>query len=320
MHTHLIYGAILSISLIGAFMTWTEEPDPISGDEIELITGNKEDLQEIEWISPKNYVRISKKEKSSTDGSLWVFYKEEEKDIKKNFKASSAGEKLFANYSPLTAIRKLDAPSAEKLVEIGLQDPKTTVTITRNDRKRVLEIGNEAYGTKDVYVRDSNSGQVYLVDDEKFRTLQHAKSRLPNRDLWSFDTMYDIKKATIQTDDVPQIVFEHKNHQDKQNARWERIGNNIENNDSTTEQITTWISKIIALRGGEYIEIDEKDVLLKLKFSLIVQIEDTQESLKIYTQDEKWYANSTFSEGFVLLASRNIEGLYSDIPSISKME
>ena len=61
MQTHLIYGAILGISLIGAFMTWTEEPDPISGDEIELLLGKKEDLQEIEWNSPNNFVRISKK-------------------------------------------------------------------------------------------------------------------------------------------------------------------------------------------------------------------------------------------------------------------
>ena len=86
MQSHFIYGAILSVSLLGAFLTWTEEPDPISGDEIELLSGKKDDLQEIEWNSPKNFVRISKKEKNENK-SLWVFYKEEEKDIKKNFKA-----------------------------------------------------------------------------------------------------------------------------------------------------------------------------------------------------------------------------------------
>ena len=319
MQTHLIYGAILGISLIGAFITWTAEPNTISGDEIELLPGKKEDLQEIEWNSPTSFVRITQKENDGSNESLWVFYKEEEKSIKKNFKASSAGDKLFSSYSPLTVIRKLDAPSAEKLVEIGLQDSKTTVTIKRNDRSRVLEIGNEAYGTKDVYVRDTNSGQVYLVDDEKFRTLQHAKSRLPNHDLWSLNDIYKVQHATLITENQAQITFEHKNHQDKQNARWEqRTGKGIENADSRTEQITTWMSKIIALRAGEYEEIDEKD--LQLKFSLTFHIEENQETLKVYMQNEDWYANSTFSEGFVQLTSRSIEGLYSDIPSISQLQ
>jgi hypothetical protein len=318
MQSHFLYGAILSVSLLGAFLTWTEEPDPISGDEIELLSGKKDDLQEIEWNSPKNFVRISKKEKSNNE-SLWVFYKEEEKDIKKNFKASAAGSSLFSNYSPLTAIRKLESPSAEKLVEIGLQDPQTTVTVKRNDRTRILEIGNEAYGTKDLYVRDTNSGQVYLVDDEKFRTLKYAKTRLPNRSIWSFDTMYEIQKATLLTDTNAQIQFEHENNQDKQNARWNRSGTNTEEKeDSTTEQITTWMSKITGLRGGEYIDLDEKD--LSFKFSLQIQIEDKKETLKIYTLKDDWYAHSSFSEGFMKLVTRNIEGLYSDIPSISNLE
>ena len=318
MQTHLIYGAILGVSLIGAFITWTAEPNTISGDEIELLIGKKEDLQEIEWNSPTSFVRITQKENDESKESFWVFYKEEEKNIKKNFKASEAGDKLFSSYSPLTAIRKLDAPSAEKLVEIGLQDPKTTVTIKRNDRSRVLEIGNEAYGTKDVYVRDTNSGQVYLVDDEKFRTLKHAKSRLPNHNLWSVNDIYQVQKATLITENQAQITFEHKNHQDKQNARWERIGNDKENKEATMEQITTWMSKTISLRAGEYEEIDEKD--LQLKFSLTFHIEENKETLKVYMQNEEWYANSTFSEGFVQLTSRSIEGLYSDIPSISQLE
>ena len=47
MKSHFLYGAILGVSLLGAFLTWTEEPDPISGDEIELLSGKLEDLQEI---------------------------------------------------------------------------------------------------------------------------------------------------------------------------------------------------------------------------------------------------------------------------------
>ena len=317
MQSHILYGAILGVSLLGAFLTWTEEPDPISGDEIELLSGKKDNLQEIEWSSPKNFVRIAKKA-NSTNESLWVFYKEEDKDVRKNFKASNAGDALFTSYSPLTAIRKLEAPSAEKLVEIGLQDPQTTVTVKRNDRTRVLEIGNEAYGTKDLYVRDTNSGQVYLVDDEKFRTLKYAKSRLPNRSVWSFDTVYDIEKATLKTNTNAQIQFEHENNQDKQNARWKRIRGENKGNDSTTEQITTWMSKIAGLRGGEYTELDEKD--LSFQFSLKVQFEDQEELLKIYTLQENWYATSTFSEGFMKLVTRNIEGLYSDIPSISSLD
>ena len=317
MQSHFIYGTILGVSLLGAFLTWTEEPDPISGDEIELLSGKLEDLQEIEWNSPKNFVRISKKDETPST-SLWVFYKEEEKDIKKNFKASKAGSSLFNNYSPLTAIRKLEAPSAEKLVEIGLQDPETTVTVKRNGRNRVLEIGNEAYGTKDLYVRDTNSGQVYLVDDEKFRTLKYAKTRLPNRNIWSFESMYDIQKATLQTDTNAQIQFEHENHQDKENARWNRIGKRPEEKESSTEQVTTWMSKISTLRGGEYTELDEKD--LTFQFSLQVNIGEQKETLKVYRLQEDWYANSTFSEGYMKLVTRSIEGLYSDIPAISNLE
>ena len=72
MQSHFLYGAILSVSLLGAFLTWTEEPDPISGDEIELLSGKKDDLQEIEWNSPKNFVRISKKEKNENNGNCII--------------------------------------------------------------------------------------------------------------------------------------------------------------------------------------------------------------------------------------------------------
>ena len=115
-----------------------------------------------------------------------------------------------------------------------------------------------------------------------------------------------------------QIQFEHENHQDKENARWNRIGTPSEEMDSSREQVTTWMSKITSLRGGEYTELDEKD--LTFQFSLQVQVGDQEETLKVYTLKDDWYANSTFSEGYMKLVTRSIEGLYSDIPSISNLK
>ena len=93
--------------------------------------------------------------------------------------------------------------------------------------------------------------------------------------------MYDIQKASLQTDTNAQIQFEHENHQDKENARWNRIGTPPEEMDSSREQVTTWMSKIQVCEVENIQRLDEKD--LTFQFSLQVKVGDQEETLKVYT-------------------------------------
>ena len=83
----------------------------------------------------------------------------------------------------MVAIRSLNAEI--DLATLGLDEPSATLTVTSKGQERLFSIGDEAYGTKDLYVRDDASQEVFLIDDSKLRNLRQARTTLPNRAIFS---------------------------------------------------------------------------------------------------------------------------------------
>ena len=218
---------------------------------------------------------------------------------------------MFKDLSPLMAIRKLEAPSSEKLAEIGLSQPKTSLVVTRKGTKRELTVGNEAYGTRDLYVQEKNSGVVFLVDDEKFRALKYASSRLPDRKLWAMEKPEIALRAKLTNAEGTEQIFEQKNAVDRSKSFWFRAGEAEEKD----EQVNTWLGKILKLNGARYTDLSQDNI--ELQFTLELSEENNnKEKLTVVKSDDEWYAQSAYTRGYLKLSKRSIEELHQDLPDL----
>jgi len=228
------------------------------------------------------------------------------------FMAGAAGQKLLDALAPLMAKRLIEL-SGDKVSEFGLDDPTAVLTIRREGKPdKVLEIGGEAYGVKDRYVRDTDSGKVYLVDDQTFKPLQYAKSRLPERNLIPTDKD-DVATVAVQGSGQ-QLTLEHKNADDKDAAFWA-----LQGADQPNDVAEAWLDKVFRLRSAGYVQTADIPTGLTTAFTLNVTGADgvaTQVTVSSGNNPdgkETWYAKSTHTRDLVklhkVLASEAAEDL-----------
>jgi hypothetical protein len=168
------------------------------------------------------------------------------------FKGGEAADALLDSLSPLFALRVLPNVDAEKLVELELAEPEAWVEVQRKGRTQKLEIGGEAYGTRDRYVRDVESGEVYMVDADVLRPLAHAKSRLPDRKLIGLE-----EEAIIQvmlSGSEGDVTMVQQNRDDRKRAFWA----NAADTTRSVEMYENWLDKLFRLRALSYVQPDDK--------------------------------------------------------------
>ncbi len=230
------------------------------------------------------------------------------------FKAGEAGDKLLDSLSPLLALRQLTDVPPEKMATLGLDTSKETLEVVRNGRSRVLEVGGEAYGSKDRYVRDKESGEIYLLDDELLRPLKYAKTRMPDRALFSIAE--DKIESAVITGGMRSLDVQHKNAQDKEKASWVRAASP----DAVAEQLETWMDKALQLKSSAFVAPDDMPVDLQDRFQLTIKGSDGRtETLQVQQSAEKgdWYARSEHTRGLVKLLKGPTSSLYDDVEAVT---
>ena len=193
----------------------------------------------------------------------------------------------------------------------GFQEISTLQYLLISRTKRELAIGNEAYGTRDLYVQEKNSGVVFLVDDEKFRALKYASSRLPDRKLWAMEKPALAVRAKLTNSEGKEQIFEQKNAVDRSKSFWFRAGEEEEKD----EQVNTWLGKVLKLNGARYTDLSESNIQVQFTLELSEENNNT-EKLSIVTADEEWYAQSAYTRGHLKLSKRCIEELAQDLPDL----
>ena len=290
MKSMYIYGGILVVSLGAAWAQWKKDPSLVSGEEVVVLYGDADKLESLVWDSEKHRIDLSLK--SDEQGSyLWADYtdKKKDKENQKQFKVGEEGTKLLENLSPFVAIRKLNDVDEAKREDLGLKDPKTTLTISRKGKTHTYHIGSEAYGTKDIYLEDQESKTIFLVDDAKVRSLKFGRTKLPDRRLWSFkkDTITHVYLTTIIDEESKTLHFENKNWQDKKNAKWI----DADNPNADNKQLTNWITKMLRSTNSEYtFGLDEST--LTPAFQLKIEANNQKaEEVSIFHTEKKttWY-------------------------------
>ena len=227
------------------------------------------------------------------------------------FKAGEKGDELLANLSPMMAIRRLEGVDDEKLESIGLAEPTGQMVVVRKGRTATLDVGGEAFGTRDVYLRDVEDGSIYLVDDEIIRPLKYARTRLPDRTLFSIERP-KIATATL-TDPLGQsLAISQKNADDNANALWIRSNSPVEED----EQLNTWMDQAMKLKGSTYAKPDAMPENLVTQFSLTLTTEGgDSETLEVLREGEDgdWWGRSEHTRGLIKLLKGPSSSLAEDV-------
>lgn len=341
MRSSAIYGTLLCALLAGAWLDWTAVPAIELDGKVVLVPGEVEELTRITWSSKnKDDVVVERK-----DDAMGVYYDvtytrwTEDKSpapevtpegeapaeapateptftsTTTHFKAGDSGDELFKSMAPLLALRKLTDLTPDKLETTGLQDPQDKLVLERRGKSIALEVGGEVYGTKDRYVRDVASGDVYLVDDEVLRSLRYARTRLPDRTVFSMEEKR-VAKVTIGTA-TGSVEVLHKNALDEEKAAWVRASAP----ETPDEQLQTWLDKAIRLKSTAYAEAEDDVDGIVLQFSLIVEDEKGRtETLEVLRKpnDEKadYWARSEHTRGLVKLLRGQTNQLVEDVGAV----
>ena len=343
-----LYGVLLVVLLGLSWEQWTSPPEPDRGDKIELIGGTVDDVEKIVWKGEKDEATIERKT-DAAGAYLWVTYTKWEEAKKPEpapapadpaaptdpaadpaaaptppaaepetvaktqiFKAGDAGDKLVESLSPLLALRELTDVPADKLATLGLDAPKEHLEITRKGRTRTLDVGGEAYGSKDRYVKDTESGKIYLLDDETLRPLKYARTRLPDRAIFALPRE---KIATaVVSSGVGSLEIAQKNPDDKEKATWVKASEP----DAAAEQVKTWMDKALQLKSTSYVGADEMPADLTSSFRLTLRGADGKtETLEVLSAGGDWYARSEHTRGLVKLLKGPTSALAEDVADLT---
>ena len=331
----IIYATLLAALLVGAWFRWTAAPDAATGTQVVLVPGQADQLDTVHWKTDDAEATITRK-KDDFGPYLWVEYtKTEDKrplvppgedqtlpppppekvTTTTFFKASDQGEELIGKLAPMLALRKLDGVSDDKLKEIGLDDPKEQLDLTLDGKTITMMVGGESYGTRDRYVQRKDTGEVFLVDDQLLKAIQYARTRLPDRELWS---LKEPEIASIALDSgTGTVTVTQKNPDDPKARQW------VKADGSADEQMTTWLDKALKLRGTTYVDEKGDDAPKDLQFRFSMKLTPSSDKEKVQTvqvlqdgTDGDYFGKSEYTRGLIKLLRSPTRAVAEDVDGL----
>ena len=332
MRATLTYAVLLATALTFSWLEWTSEEEIDLEGRVVVLNGDLDAISAVRWSGEETEATITRRSDDRGD-YLWVEYtrwterkvtssaddtgaadEPETERIAKNsvFKSAAKGEDLLAKMSPLAAQRSLEVSDDAKLEDLGLKSPSSRIEIDRGESTEVLEIGTEAYGTRDYYARHVSSGRIYLLDRELIQPLKYARTRLPDRSLFGM-AKPDVQAVTVAAAGQSQRWVQ-RHADDKLKAHWALAADP----ETMAEQATTWLNKFMGLKGTQY--ADPADPPKGLQERLTVALTDgettTTVSLSQVGEDGDWYGQSEHTRGYIKLVRSAAGGLSDDVASL----
>ena len=336
--TAQIYAFVLAVLLAASWIQWTaEEPVDLEG-KVVMLLGEADDVEQVRWVSTETEATITRKNDDRGE-YFWVDYTRwaekklpaarekaddsdtgdepeppPEREAKRSaFKSAKKALDMVTSFSPMAARRSLEVTDEEKLKEIGLMDATSSIEIVRSGRTQKLEVGGEAYGTRDYYVRHVESGKIYLVERDLLQPLKYARTRLPDRTLIG-TVKSDVVSASV-TKGSAALDLVQVNADDAEKARWAHN----DTPDVEAEQATTWMERMLSLKGTRYASPDDPPEGLENRFS--VRFTDRQglstkvDVLQVGDEGD-WYAQSEHTRGLVKLIRSTVRSLSDDVDGV----
>lgn len=283
-----LHGALLALSGILAFRTWTKGEDtaPKHG-ETDLWPGAPEQVQEVRFESKVGTLRLEPREDSHGKYYIGTVKKNPEPPQPKkpedqakasstppppppstepkitHFIATKDGDELMATIAPLRALRVLGKPTGAQKTDFGLDQEEGKLFVRMSGKERELIFGGPTPGATDRYATDQGTGNAYVISGNILRDLTNADQRLTDHRMHSWeDATAKRVKITVGT-----ATRELIRSTDKKDA-WTKPAAPAEKD----ETATNWMSKVDRLRvtsfEGEKLDPPpaQADVIVKLDY------------------------------------------------------
>jgi len=317
----LIYAAVLALSTVWAYITWTHEGEVDPDEAVVILDGKADSLVSIVYDSEDLDVSIEMRQ-DDHGRYAWADVVPKAKDEEApepdpsnphappppdndpaSFKVGKGGDKLLEGMAPFIAKRRLEGVAEDQLGELGLEPAEATLTITREGREpKTYELGGNAFGGVNVYVRDPADGKLYLLDAKLIAPLQSAKRTLPDRTLYPGEQK-EIKAVAI-SDGSRTVTFNQNNPDDAEARFWAREGE-----DSEDATASAWLDKALSLSASEYLAEGEAPADLAPTFTITVQTSASKNKpvavqiLRGFDEsgEESFFAQSPHTRGVVRL-------------------
>jgi hypothetical protein len=329
----LIYGLLLVLAAGGSWIQWTTDAPVDLEGRVAVLTGSAKAITAVRWVGEDTEATIVQKS-DERGGYFWVDYTRYKKTdkpvdvstddtgeappemervaIKTAFKSAGKSDALMASFSPLAARRQLTITDEAKLEELGLDQPTARIEIDRAGHTEVLEIGAEAYGSRDYYVRHVSTGAIYLFERDLVQPLKYARTRLPDRSLYGV-ARADIDSATLTVEGASK-VWNQMYADDKAKAHWV-LGDGL---DQEAERATTWLDKFLKLKGTQFADPNAPPADLQPRFSVRLSQGDSQTTVAVSQVGAQgdWYAQSEHTRGLIKLVRSGAGALNEDAAAL----
>lgn len=274
MNDTTILGGLLALSLVGAYLTWTDDGDgEARTTDVVALRATADQLQKVTWNDGDTTIVMTR---PSDDLGTYVWFEHTEvpstpapdEDAAADplvdgpdaagdeapeptgepevttFAGNEQAVELWDAFAPLYALRELTVADEGSLASYGLDEPKTTIDIDVNGKTVTLELGDEAYGTRDRYAR--LDGRLFLLDDQDIRPLQFARTRLIERKLFPLDEKAIDEVQVRRGTDARTIV--QRNADDRTKAYWA----DATSPETSDVEAGTWLGKLFRMRVRTY--------------------------------------------------------------------
>jgi hypothetical protein len=264
-------GLFVLACLLG-LRAWTAEDEPNKKPvAAELWSGRVSDLSRIEYRTDKKVVTLEPKEDESGRYFIGTIETVGEKakpaaaadagapmpdhhpphavpesSEPKRFISLTKGAELADSLATLKASRVLGKIAPERIPDFGFdKTDQGELKVVVAGKEHVLQLGEKTPGGSDRYVRNTGTGEAYVIPGSIANDLTAADNRLIERDFHSFGEE-KVGKVVIKTATGSREVVRHAVEKDF----WARP----ESPDTKDETVSNWMTKVDRLRVTTYVE------------------------------------------------------------------
>jgi hypothetical protein len=178
------------------------------------------------------------------------------------FIAVEEANKLGEQLAPMHVVRVLGKLDEGRLSEFGFDKEQGRIAVTVGGKTHQLVLGGATPGGSDVYARNPDTGEGYVVSGNISQPLLQADSRLIERDLHAFAAEDVERVRIIKAGSTPEIL-----RQAEQKGFW----SNPATPQDKDETASNWMSKLERLRASEYVEnptppVSPDDLIFRVEY------------------------------------------------------
>jgi hypothetical protein len=249
MKTFLVHALVLAAAIGSASYVWLRDKAPAAAVRRDVMVwrGRAADVDRMEYTKKARHVVLEGK----TDGAGRYFVGTAEGEAtdagpsKITFVSVAPATKIAEKMAELRALRDLGKVDGERNAELGLKEPEGQVRITVRGTTHTLDLGMVAPGGTDRYVRETETGNVFVVEAEPIHDLEGGEHVLVEQQLHEFPLDPDVDKVTVSSDDKKRVFV-------RRGAAARRFFADPSTPEKNEETVTTWMSKIERLRPMEF--------------------------------------------------------------------